>query len=250
MNHRNISVLIVDDEPEARELLRDLLHEIPGVKITAMASNVDDAVELFSLHNPEAVLLDIQMPDKSGFDFINAIRKLGYSPDIIFTTAYDQYAIQAIKASAFDYLLKPVNREELKASIQRLSERSTEPDLIQRMESLIEMVSRSGKIKFNVRTGYVFLNSEDIIYIEADGNYSIIHLIDEKTDTITVSLGQISQYLPGDQFFRISRSAIINLQYLAKIDRKSLTCELKADKPYRLHITKRHIRELGKEKDL
>jgi len=114
-----LKILLVDDEPEARELLKYMLMGNLGVSVIGLAGNVDDALELMQSENPHLVLLDIQMPEKDGFHFIEQVHKSGQDPGIIFVTAYEHYAIQAIRNSVFDYILKPVHQEELDSAIER-----------------------------------------------------------------------------------------------------------------------------------
>jgi DNA-binding LytR/AlgR family response regulator len=117
----NINIIIVDDESEARELLITLLGDYPNIIITAQSGSVDEALTLITANPPDIVFLDIHMPKKNGFDLASALRLLNINSHIIFVTAYDQYAIQAFKHAAFDYLLKPINEDELRDTILRFS---------------------------------------------------------------------------------------------------------------------------------
>ena len=114
-----LKILIVDDEPEARELLKFILQEQEGLRVAGMAGSVDEAISLFKGEEPDLVLLDIQMPGKDGFHFIEHLRQNGLDPGIIFVTAFDHYAIQAIRNSVFDYIMKPLKQEELLSAISR-----------------------------------------------------------------------------------------------------------------------------------
>ena len=114
-----LKILVVDDEPEARELLKYMLQESDGVSVVGTAGDVDEALELQKKEKPHLVLLDIQMPGKDGFHFIEKIQGSEHEPGVIFVTAYEHYAIQAIRNSVFDYILKPVHQEELDNAILR-----------------------------------------------------------------------------------------------------------------------------------
>ena len=227
-----IKILIVDDEEEVRDLLSILLQSYKGkpIEITGRASGVDEALEIVKADMPDLILLDIQMPEKNGFQFLEALRNLSLYPGIIFVTAYENYAIRAIRNAAFDYLLKPVHRKELFDAIDRYLEmKSRGQD--KRLSELVDLLrkSRPGRIRLNTRTGYFFINPEDIIYCEADGNYSHIILQNGKAEISTLNLGTLEKQLGTGNFLRISRSYLINMNYLTRVDRKMNTCELEYD---------------------
>jgi len=225
-----IKTLIIDDEPEVRDLLRILLRNHSDIELSGAASNVDEAVSLALKVKPDLVLLDIQMPGKDGFSFLEELRTYSLFPGIIFVTAYENYAVRAIRNAAFDYLLKPVVKEELFAAIDRFREflnRNEKNDLNQLIELLNK--ARPGRIRLNTRTGYFFVDPDDIMFIEADGNYSHIKLVSGKTETSTLSLGNLEKLVESGNFLRISRSFIINMKYISRVDRRSNICELEAN---------------------
>lgn len=220
-----LKILIVDDEPEARELLKYTLHGEEGLKVVGLASHVDEAVKLLKRERPDLVFLDIQMPEKDGFNFIEQVHKAGYYPGIIFITAYEHYAIQAIRNSVFDYILKPIHREELMRAIDRFRTRIKEDqkkDLTQLLLALRE--SGPGKVKLNTRSGYILINPQEVVYCQADGNYTHLQLVNGNRELTTQNLGTIETILKGDSFFRASRSYLINLKFLSRVDRKSCSC--------------------------
>lgn len=222
-----LKLLIVDDEPEVRELITILLRSKGDVELVGEASNVDEALELTIAKKPDLILLDIQMPGKDGFMFLEELRDNKLFPGVIFVTAFENYAIKAIKNAAFDYLLKPIDKAELFGSINRFREsqnRNKHSDI----SELIELINKSkpGRIRMNTRSGYFFVDPEDIIYCEADGNYSHIKLSSNKTEISTLSLGSLEKILEGEAFLRISRSFIINMKYIVRVDRKSNLCDL------------------------
>jgi two-component system LytT family response regulator len=222
-----IKVLIVDDEPEVQDLLSILLRDYPGLKIVGLAPDVDTAIRMTVDQQPDLVLLDIQMPGKDGFTYLEELRSLHLFPGIIFVTAYENYAIQAIRNAAFDYLLKPISKEVLFQSITRFSEQQSR-DKKADISSLVELLKKSkpGRIRLNTRTGYFFVDPLDIMYIEADGNYSHIRLTSGKTEITTLSLGSIEKLVEEQSFLRISRSYIINMKYISRVDRRDNSCEL------------------------
>lgn len=222
-----LKILIVDDEPEACELLKFMLQNDKGIEIVGTAGDVDQAVSLLHSENPHLVLLDIQMPGKDGFHFIEEVQESGQEPGIIFVTAYEHYAIQAIRNSVFDYIMKPVRQEELNSAILRYRDsrrKIRRQDLSQLIETLRE--SAPGKVKLNTRSGYILINPQEVVYCQADGNYTHIQLVSGVQEITTQNLGTIEDLLKGSSYFRASRSYLLNLKYLTRVDRKSCNCIL------------------------
>jgi two-component system LytT family response regulator len=222
-----LKILIVDDEPEARELIQYMLQSEEGISVEGLAGNVDEALALLKKKRPDLVFLDIQMPDKDGFHFIEHVHEAGYDPGIVFVTAYEHYAIQAIRNSVFDYILKPIHREELISAIQRFRERKNKRNS-QEINALIKILKESGpdKIKLNTRAGYMLIKPGEVVYCEADGNYTHLQLINGNRELTTQNLGSIEELFKGSSFFRASRSYLVNLKYLSRVDRKSCNCHL------------------------
>jgi two-component system, LytTR family, response regulator len=222
-----LKLLIVDDEEEVRELLGILLGSYSDVQVVGSASNVDEAVKITLDKKPDVVFLDISMPGRDGFAYISEMESRSLYPGIIFVTAFENYAIKAIKSAAFDYLLKPVGKQELFDALDRFSiikARNKQTDYSELAELLTK--SKTGRIRLNTRTGYFFVDPEDVVYCEADGNYSHITLINGKNEITTMNLGNLEKMLEKYEFFRISRSFIINLKYLARVDRRQNVCEM------------------------
>jgi two-component system, LytTR family, response regulator len=224
---QTLRILIVDDEPEARELLKFILQEEDGLEVVGLAGSVDEAVALLKQEEPGLVLLDIQMPGKDGFHFIDQVRQSGLEPGIIFVTAFDHYAVQAIRNSVFDYIMKPVMQKELFNAISRFRSKK-HPQEGQSLSELIEVLkgSGTGKVKLNTRTGYLLINPVEVVYCKADGNYTHIQLSGGNSELATQNLGAIEELLKGGSFFRVSRSYLVNLKYLARVDRKNCLCIL------------------------
>ena len=241
MNHIPEAV-IIEDEPEALNLLQSLLTVKGLARVTGSATDPFQAVGLISSLNPDIVFLDIKMPGKSGFDILDELNSKNIDhPFIVFTTAYDEYAIRAFEYAAFDYLLKPVEPGRLSETVQRCREM----DIQKEKQKNLLLAESHKKLLFRNVSGFVIIDPDDIVYIEADGNYSIFHLESDKTETVTSLLHKIEDQLPGMKFFRISRSAIINTSFLTKIDSKQGQCVLsKSGKEYRCEISRERIRLL------
>ena len=220
-----ISAIIVDDEAEARDIMSNLLEEFSEVEVLSMDAGVDEAFQSVQKFRPKLVFLDIDMPEKNGFELIRMLKTSAFRPAFIFITAYNQFAIEAIKHAAFDYLLKPVNMDELRASIERYKEESDKKTTLGRIENLL-LALQEEKISFNSRSGTLYLYPDDIAYCKADGNYSTLYLVGKSAQTVTMNLGRLETHLPVGRFAKISRSLIINKSYLSEIKRKEKTCKL------------------------
>jgi two-component system LytT family response regulator len=226
MDDQVIKTIIIDDEEESRNILRRLLTRAGGIEIEGEAPNAGKGFELILEKDPDLIFLDIQMPEKNGFDLIRMLAGFNIKAKVIFVTAHNEFAIHAVKVAAFDYLLKPVVFEELKETLSRFRlQRQHEPDR-NRIDRLLELLEKSGKISFNTRTGYIFVAPDDILFCQADINYTDIHFSSCRREVVTVNIGKVEEMLGSKKFFRISRSHLINTEYLTKADRKSKTCEL------------------------
>jgi two-component system LytT family response regulator len=214
-----IRAIIADDERLAREKLRILLGSEPEVQIVAECPNGRQTVSAIRSCQPDMLLLDIQMPDLDGFEVLNEISS-GEMPQVIFTSAYDQYAIRAFEAHALDYLLKPFDRDRLHAAIARASveiRKSQDQDLTNRVLALLSTV-RSGKRlpqfdeRVTIRTNgrVVFLNLEEIHWIEAAANYVRLNT-GKDSYLFRETISRISERLNPSQFVRIHRSMIVNV---------------------------------------
>lgn len=241
---KEITLFIIDDESSARELLHNLLLDEEYLNIIAEAGNVDEAMPLIMKHQPDILLLDIQMPKKDGFVLVEMLSQHNFLPEIIFITAYDQYAIRAIKASAVDYLLKPVSKEDLIKAIEKAAKRLKRNNPAEQYSSLISYLKNSHKIKFKNRTGFIMIDANDIIYCKADSNYSVLKLNNGKSQTVSLNLGKVEELLPENGFCRISRSTIINLNYLTEVDRKGIVCHLNDGDHHILPVSRKLLKIL------
>lgn len=217
--NQSYTCMIVDDEPDAIDYLSVLIFEnCPNLKIVAKTGNFKDAITGYKENMPELIFLDIQLGEKNGFDFIKEIYKLKQKPHIIFVTAFNQYAIDAFKANAVDYLLKPVDQDELINAVDKFRIlRNNENHVIQ-VEQLINQLPQ--KIRFNTRTGFILLNTSEIMYCEADRNYTKIFTAPGNFELISHNLAYVSEKLPTGKFWRVSRSHLVNSDYVVSVDRK------------------------------
>jgi two-component system LytT family response regulator len=223
-----IKAILVDDEESARDVLENLLLRFcPEVELLGKYSNVIDAVDAVKTLNPDLVFLDIEMPNYAGFEIVSFFEKVNF--DIIFVTAYDQYAIRAFEISAVDYLLKPVDIERLQQSVKKSQERlitKNQIDRFQFLSSALESKAVSNIIV--VDKGYQnAIPISSIIAIEAQESYSIIYT-EEKNYTASKNLKHFENLLEENQkFFRVHKSWVINLDYLENYSKSLLEIRLK-----------------------
>jgi two-component system LytT family response regulator len=239
-----LAAYIVDDEFSARNLLADLLEDVSFVRIAGEADCVEDAFRGIQETRPDVILLDVQMPRKDGFVLIEQLQAAGIETTVIFITAYEQYAVRAIRASAFDYLLKPVKKSELVSVLDEVRTVLESKSAHQTFSKLLSRLDGQKKIKFRDRTGFTMVDPDELIYCRADSNYTVLMLKSERSLTVAMHLGKVEDLLPGDRFCRISRSIIINIDYLAAVDRKSMTCNLTGEEMIELPVSRNYLKEL------
>jgi len=213
-----LTTIIIDDEPKGRLALREKLAAYcTNIQVVAEAADGREALTLIQQHHPQLIFLDIEMPVMNGFEMLNAIREKNFH--IIFTTAYDQYAIKAIRYAAFDYLLKPVDIEELKNAVSKI-ENIGNKNLGQQVE-LMQQNLQQPKRNFNklavpALDGLHFFDINTIVHIEAQSNYSTIYFSNNQKITASKTLKDFEDLLPDDLFFRVHHSHLINLQYIKR----------------------------------
>ncbi len=241
-----ITAIIVDDEKGAREIMERLLADFSDIEVVSNNNSVDSALVAIFKYHPDIVFLDIDMPVKNGFDLVRELKDFKHQPSIIFVTAYNKYAIEAIRHSAFDYLVKPVDISELQLSISRFKALRGKQDLSNNIEHLLSCLEKK-KIKFNTYDGFIFLDPDEIIYCEANGNYTNIYLDnDDREKMVTMNLGSIIQVLPN-KFIRINRSVTINKAYLKEVNRKAKICVLSSSTgEFEFKVPRHYIKELEK----
>jgi len=238
-----LKAVIIEDEEESLQLLDNLIIGSGLAVVAGSATDPGKAVELIIKVNPDIVFLDIRMPGKSGFDILDDLQKIRLlNPYIVFTTAYDEFAVRAFDYAAFDYLLKPVDNSRLVSTLQRCID-SRHAGLNQQPELLLNTYR---KLQFRNNSGIVFIDPADIVFVEASGNYSVFHLSSTRAETITILLGKVEDQLPAETFFRISRSSIINLNFLKKINTRLSHCILVQNgKEFKCDISRERISDLA-----
>jgi len=234
----NLKAIIVDDERLARVNLRKLLEPYPEIEIVGEASSCQSTVEMINMFNPQLIFLDIQLSGETGFDLLEMIDN---TIKIIFVTAYDEYAIRAFEVNAIDYLLKPVNPERLKAAIDKVVIKEKE----QKREPRNYEYSDSIYVRLNNYASR-FIKISSITFIEPIGNYSKIATIEGKHCLVLKTLKQWQEELPDNNFVRIHRSSIVNIEHVDHIEKNPDSGHLAflKNKPEPLEVSRRYAKKL------
>lgn len=208
-----LQAVIVDDEIKALQSLTwELTNFSEEINVIASFTNPIEALEYLGKNTPDCLFLDIEMPTMDGFQFIQKLTNKNFP--VVITTAYNQYALKAIKNEALDYLLKPIDTDDLQETILKIKKFKTKNYSVEKLEmAFLNFNSRSAQKRITLNTDgkLLFLESEEILYAESDGNYSTIFLADGQKIVLTKKLKEVNQLLPSDSFFRIHNSYIINL---------------------------------------
>lgn len=214
-----IKAVIVEDEDRSMLMLSSLLTEYcPEITLVGSASNPEDAYILIKKSTPDIVFLDIEMQKGTGFDVLERFDEINF--EVIFTTAYEQYALKAIKFCAIDYLLKPIDFIELKAATDKVIRRKQKQTLNSNLEVLMQNYHSKNlhqqKIALSTQEGLLFVPVSDIIYCKSDGPYTIFHLKNNETLMTSKNLKEYEDLLAEHSFFRVHHSWLINLNEIRK----------------------------------
>ncbi len=219
-----LNAIIVDDEEFARSSLYFLLQEnCENVHVAGIAKSVNEARTLLNQHQIDLIFLDIAMPGENGFELIPQAQVANAT--VIFTTAYDQYALKAIKANALDYLLKPIDIDELIVAVEKATKyvknENNRSESLKNLANDLTNKSSIKKITIPNGQGYRLVDIDDIIHIEADSNYSVFNLVTAEKIAVSKVLKDYEEILPENRFFRIHKSTIVNLAYIKEYNSKN-----------------------------
>lgn len=210
--------IIIEDEQLARQRLKRLLANYAEVEITAEAENGAQGLELINQHQPDLIFLDIEMPILNGFEMLAKLKE--NLPKVVFTTAYDQYAIKAFEEGSIDYLLKPIELERLDKTIAKLKQTNLAKPAIAIEDLLLQIKGKTTSKTLTVKLGdrILLIKFEDIVHIQAEDKYVFLHATDGKKHLTDYTLSTLEDKLPED-FLRIHRSDIINTNHITEIRR-------------------------------
>ena len=208
-----IRTVIVDDEPKAIQGLSwELTNFSKDIEIVRTFTKPEEALLFLKINTPDCLFLDIQMPTMDGFQFLDQLNNRDFP--VVITTAYDEYAIKALKHEAIDYLLKPIDSDDLSATIDKIVKYNSRGFNSDKMEELLMNFNRpisNKKVTLSTDGKLIFLNTDDILFVESDGNYSTIFLKDNQKMVVTKKLKEVNAILPDLEFFRTHNSFIVNL---------------------------------------
>lgn len=211
-----IKAIIIDDEEHCIHRLKTLLIHHKSISIVGCFKSVEESLEGISYLQPDLLFLDVQINDKTGFDLLKQVKNIDF--EVIFTTAFDKFAVQAFKFSAIDYLLKPVDPEDLKQALGKLTNKVSANEMKQKMEVLLNNVKQANnntkKITIPTITGLLVIPVSDIIRCQSDINYTTIFLKDKQKLVVAKTLKEYEELLADYNFFRVHNSHLINLSYI------------------------------------
>lgn len=206
---KKITAIIVEDSRLARNELKDLLNEIPEIEILAEAENADVAFELINSQNPDLIFLDIQLPGKDGFQLLEMLENV---PMVVFTTAFDEFAIKSFEYNTLDYLLKPINPKRLSQAVEKVKLK-----LAEKTEKQDKKLDLEDQIFIKDREKCWMVKISEIYLFEVEGNYTKVFFRNEKA-VLTRSLNVIEKKLPQEKYFRANRNTIFNINYIQNIE--------------------------------
>jgi len=239
-----LTAFIVDDEPECIRLLELLIDGMEGLSVVATASQPEKVLSLYLKTRPDIIFLDVQLGNMTGLDVLAELHEHNLYPVVVFTTAFEKYALPAIRAGAFDYLLKPIDQQELSNVIHKIRNNRQAHDLENRISSLEKVVKNHHKLRFNTRSGLILIHPDDIFYIESSANYAEIYFSLQKREVVSMNIGALEEMLP-EQFIRISRFHIINSTWLSKLSGINKKCLLMKDgEEISLPIPEKHLPDI------
>jgi len=202
----DLNIFIIDDEPDAGLLLQNLLKEYSVIQIKEVFTNALHALDAVIIRQPQVIFLDIDMPEINGIEFLQEVNKYSPNTKVIFVTAFKHYALEAIHNNAFDYIYKPVSKAELRRVVYKI---------INTFNSEKQQSTPANtKVLLKTAEGHHYIATEQILYLEADSNYTKLVLKDGKNLLLSTNLGKLHKQFPKTEFVRISRKHIINKNYL------------------------------------
>ncbi|MEM8938597.1 MAG: LytTR family DNA-binding domain-containing protein [Bacteroidota bacterium] len=218
-----ITSLIIDDEQHSINAIANLLKKFGNYEICGTAKTVEEAIQLTKSLNPDLVFLDIKMGTKTGFDYLNSFRP-HINFDIVFTTAYNEFALKAFEYSALHYLLKPIDLEDMRKALSRMDEKVSQQEHYERLLSLEYNLERSNSSKFiHISTidRHYKVNTRDILYLKSDSNYTQIYLNEGTKITSSKTLKYYSSLLDGSHFYKVSKSYLVNEEQIVSYKKKT-----------------------------
>ncbi len=213
----------IEDNPAARKNLASIIKEYcPEIELSGQASNVKKGIEVITIHKPDLVFLDIEMPDGTGFDVLRQLPQINFQ--VIFASSHEKYALRAIKFSALDYLLKPIDPDELLQAIEKAKSELEHHKTSQKIQTLIHNINDQSKeptqLVLKDKYGIQIVSVKDIMHLEANGSYTKFFIHNQDSLLVSKGLKDYENMLPSQQFFRCHQSHLINMDYLLRYDKR------------------------------
>lgn len=240
MANKKYKTIIVEDEQHDLNLFLNLIKPFSQIKVVETADDVENAIAAISYHKPDLIFLDIDLYGRSSFEVLDIIAKYNMNPVLIFTTAYPKYMKEAFHYSAFEFLLKPIDPQELEKTINRMDDKFEEYNFNKHYEKLSYA---KNNLIINNLNGFDVVKLEDIVMLKASEGYTDIYLFDNKVLTSSKKIGEIFGELPKENFFRSHRSCIINISKLIKVEKRKCILQM-ANKEVEADIAKESRKEL------
>ena len=213
-----IRSIIIDDEQHCvRALLNDLLKNCPSVEVLDTCNSAKEGMLSIKKHKPDLIFLDVEMPWMNGFEMLELLGD--FNSSIIFTTAHDEFAAKAFRISAVDYLLKPIDANDLISAVQKVERKLDEGNSLDHITNLLRNIkqeTKDQKIALPQREGYEFVEVSSILYCQAEGAYTKVLLDNKRSMLISRSLGDVEELLPPDMFQRIHHSSLVNVSFISQ----------------------------------
>ena len=207
-----LKAVIIDDEPRATDMLGNLLQMYcPAVKVVEKAYTIEGAINAITTHKPDLIFLDVEIPPGTGFEILERVPERNF--EVIFTTAHDEYALNAIKFSALDYLLKPIDVDELTQAVEKVESKLNNMQFNESINILLDNIPKKGPLRLAlpVNEGLCFVEIDQVIRIESSGSYSCFYLNDGRKLMVSKTLKEFTLLLEDHHFFRAHNSHLINL---------------------------------------
>jgi two-component system LytT family response regulator len=214
-----IKAVLIDDEKNALEMLEwQLKTYCPQVQVAALCRSADEGIAAIQHYHPQLIFLDIEMPRKNGFEVLQQFPEPAF--DVIFTTAYNQFAIKAFRFAALDYLLKPIDADDLVAAVERFDKKQHTTGLKEQLDFLLQQYRQPsvvpGKVPLSTQEGILFVKPETIVYCESSSNYTTLFFADKTKLVISKTLKEVEELLQPFGFFRVHNSYLVSLQQVRR----------------------------------
>jgi two-component system LytT family response regulator len=230
MDTSEITAMIIDDDPEAINLLEIFLRYFQNITIIGKSTDAKAGLELIIELFPDLIFLDIDMPDMTGLQVAESVRTENVYSEIVFTTAYQNYAYKALPIEPLDFLTKPFCLEDLENVINKFITRKEKKKQEQKLDKFLQSQGSVIKVKLPTYHSYIFVDLNDIVYIKSNTNGTYVYLQDGTVETVTRNLSSLILLLNSSLIFQINRSTCVNLNYLHRIDKKKEICILRFNK--------------------